>query len=88
MSQFSAVKTDVNWFTNAVALLKSVAAGIMDGGCKVGILCWSLRRDLMYDQNGWGFSLRESPKMACRWALWLFLISSLHCFLSCWKECQ
>ena len=29
MSRFSAVITDVNWFTNAVALLISVAAGML-----------------------------------------------------------
>ena len=66
VSRFSAVNTDVNWLTKALALLVSVAAGIPVGVCSVGMPWLSFRRDFMYDQNGLGFSFSESPNIVCR----------------------
>ena len=52
----SSVNTDENWLTKALALLGSVAAGIPLLDLRVGMPELSFLRDLMYDQNGFGFS--------------------------------
>ena len=66
VSRFSDVNTDVNWLTKALALLVSVAAGMPEGVCSVGMPWLSFRKHFMYDQNGSGFSFSESPNIVCR----------------------